>query len=169
MEIWKEVKGFEGIYQVSDFGRVKSLERKSLVRGGAYKTVKTKIIKNSLDNKGYQRVNLCHKGEKKTILVHRLVCLMFLENPKNKRTVNHKNGIPTDNRLTNLEWATDKENMDHSRYILNNTYNDREIKNKYTGEVYKSLRFVMDKTPFSKSHLCAMLNGKYPNKSKYTY
>jgi hypothetical protein len=169
MEIWKDIKGYEGIYQVSNLGNVKSLPKKRKVRGGKYSFKKERLLKNSLNNKGYYRVNLSFFGKNKAFLIHRLVCLSFLPNPENKRTVNHKNGIPKDNRLVNLEWATDKENIDHSRDVLKNNYNDRKLKNIETGKIYKSLRFVMDETEFSKSHLCAMLKGNYPNKSKFVY
>ena len=168
-ETWKYVKGFEGVYKVSSKGYVKSLSRKRKVCGGSYRLVKERILKNSLTNTGYYRVSLINLDTPKSMLVHRLVALAFIPNPENKRTINHKNGITIDNRVENLEWATDKENIDHSKFVLGNKYSDRKLINIETGEVYKSLRYVMHLTRFSKSYLCAMLNGTYPNKSKFKY
>jgi hypothetical protein len=117
MEIFKDVKGYEGIYQVSNFGRVKSLERKVRHSQGGYKIVKEKIMKSASVSRGYLSVDLSKNGESKNFLIHRLILIAFLFNPENKRTVNHINGIKTDNRLSNLEWMTDSENTCHAYKI----------------------------------------------------
>lgn len=106
VEIWKDIKGYEGIYQVSDLGRVKSLNYNHHGMEA--------ILKPSNRGNGYLFVVLCINKIKTNYLVHRLVCESFLPNPENKRTVNHKNGIKTDNRLDNLEWATHHENNKHA-------------------------------------------------------
>ena len=110
MEIWKEVKDYEGIYQVSNLGRIKSLSRLNL-RG--FK-IKEKIIKGGIDTHGYQMINLTKDGIRKTILVHRLVSKHYICNAFDKPDVNHKNGIKTDNRVSNLEWSTTQENVTHA-------------------------------------------------------
>ncbi len=103
MEIFKDIKGYEGIYQVSNLGNIKSYNK--------YK--EGKILIPYRINSGYEMVSL--RGcINKSYLIHRLVAKTFLLNPKNKREVNHINGIKTDNRLENLEWSTPSENMKHA-------------------------------------------------------
>jgi hypothetical protein len=108
-EIWLDIEGYEGYYQVSSKGRVKSLRRKDK-RGH---NLQERILKLGLVGKGYHAVKLCKAGIKKTALVHRLVALTFIPNPENKSEVNHKNGVKTYNFVVNLEWATSLENMKH--------------------------------------------------------
>lgn len=111
-EIWKDIKGYEGIYQVSNLGKVKSLLR-------------NKLFKVSLNKYGYPRVSF----KNKTYTVHRLVAEAFIPNPYNKPTVNHKNKIKTDNTVENLEWMTIGENNKH-RYDKPNMTIFKELMNK---------------------------------------
>lgn len=100
-EIWKDIEGHEGSYQVSNLGQVKSL-----------KYGKERILTPFIDQ-GYNKVTLSN-GKEKSVRCHRLEAIAFIPNPENKRTINHKNGIKNDNRLENLEWATDSENHRHA-------------------------------------------------------
>lgn len=111
-EVWKDVIGYEGLYQVSNKGNVKSLIYKRQ-NGNA------SILKLVTKNNGYIQVTLV-KDEYKSIQVHRLVAQMFIPNPENKPQVNHINGIRNDNRVENLEWVTASENQIHSHRILGN-------------------------------------------------
>lgn len=104
VEIWKDIEGYEGLYQVSNFGRVKSLPRNT-TKGGVIKPIKNKD--------GYLYIVLCQNGKVKTFKTHRLVAITFLNNPNNLPCVNHKNEIKTDNRLENLEFCS---------YQYNNSY-----------------------------------------------
>jgi len=97
MEEWKDVIGYEGFYLVSNLGNVKRV---------------SKNLKKTKQD-GREIVNLCANGKPKRIHVHRLVAKSFIKNPENKGTVNHKNGIKTDNYVDNLEWMTRIENTKH--------------------------------------------------------
>jgi hypothetical protein len=104
LEIWKDIKGYDGLYQVSNLGRVKSFV---IMPNG-------KILKPSIDNVGYSRNTLTKNKKPKHIYTHRLVAQAFIKNPKNKATVNHKDGNKLNNVPSNLEWCTQKENLQHA-------------------------------------------------------
>lgn len=100
-EIWKDIKDYEGLYQVSNNGKVKSIKRDI-------------ILKSSSNHKGYLYVILCKNNKSKVGRIHRLVAETFIPNPENKPQVNHINGIKADNNVNNLEWCTNTENLKHA-------------------------------------------------------
>lgn len=104
MEIWKDVVGYEGLYEVSSLGRVKSYVKNKSGR----------ILKNILLNSGYETVGLFFNGFTNRKLVHRLVAESFICNPDLKNTVNHIDGIKNNNFALNLEWSTQSENITHA-------------------------------------------------------
>lgn len=113
-EIWKDIEGYEGLYQVSNMGRVKSLEREYKSRGkyGEYiGRTKTRILKAGFNGDGYLQVALCRNSECKYVKVHKLVAKAFVPNDENKPTVDHINTIRHDNRACNLRYFTWKEQM----------------------------------------------------------
>ena len=144
LEVWKDISGYENRYQISNLGRVKSLSY-----GG--RTGIEKIMKPSVDTKGYNFVELRNKK----IKVHRLVALAFIPNPDNKECVDHINGIRNDNRVDNLRWCTNKENCNfplakknraQSKIGKLNTKISRPILqiNKDTGDIIKEYPSIME-------------------------
>lgn len=113
-ERWKDVVGYEGIYKVSNIGRVKSLNRTVQTKTGNKYRVKGKILKVYLDKYGYSIVSLRKNGKSNHCRVHRLMCIAFKPNPLNKPWVNHKDGSKSNNVLNNLEWSTPSENAKHA-------------------------------------------------------
>lgn len=99
-EIWKDIEGYEGLYQVSDLGRVKSFAT-------------SRVLKPYRNKAGYLLVYLCKNGKRKTHRIHRLVAQSFIPNPENKPEVNHLDENKTNNMVSNLEWSTRKENLNH--------------------------------------------------------
>jgi hypothetical protein len=112
-EIWKPIKGYEGRYEVSNLGRVKSLDRKSKNKATPEMIVKGRLIKDCNTN-GYRTLRLSLRNVPKMFYVHRLVCSAFVENPNNKKTVNHIDGDKTNNHYSNLEWTSLAENIRHA-------------------------------------------------------
>jgi hypothetical protein len=114
MEIWKDIQGYEGLYQVSNIGNVRSLNYSFKRKNGRIINIVGKVLKPSTQTKGYKFLSLCMNGNKKYFLLHRLVAKAFIPNLFNKPEVNHINGIKSDNSAGNLEWVTCLENMKHS-------------------------------------------------------
>lgn len=112
-EQWKPIKGYEGLYEISNKGRIKSLPKK-VKRGNGYMTTTTQIRTTHLDKNGYERITLSNKfGNKRNELVHRLVAIVFIPNPNNLSDVNHINEVKHHNFVENLEWCTHKHNCNH--------------------------------------------------------
>ena len=127
METWKPIEGYEGLYEVSDLGRVKSL-----------KFGQEKILKQQKDGWGYLQVNLCKDGHTKTLRVHRLVAEAFIQNPNNLETINHKDEVKTNNAATNLEWMSVKDNNNYgtrNKRITESLSKQVQMFDKYTGEL----------------------------------
>lgn len=112
-EIWKDIEGYEGLYQISNLGRVKSLKRYSKYKNSK-RFINEKIIKLQKSKNGYLRVELCKNNIKKKYLIHRLVGYAFLNNYDNNLEINHKDGNKQNNNVENLEWITRSENERHA-------------------------------------------------------
>ena len=158
-EIWRDIEGYESLYQVSNFGRVKSLNYRH--------TCKEKLLKAHKDKDGYLRVNLYKEGKKKTYGIHRLVAQAFIPNPDNLPQVNHKDEDKSNNRLDNLEWCSAEYNVNYG----SRTKRMAESKTNYpkfskqvlcveTGVIYPSTKQVERELGFANSNISAVCLGK---------
>lgn len=169
-EIWKPIPGFEGYYEASNLGRIKSLDRKMIsslgnefIKPGRIR----KLIRN--ESTGYYAVVLCGKT-KKTMTVHRLVALAFLENPDNLECVNHKNENKHDNRPENLEWCSKSYN---NHFGSKETASDKPViaKHLITGEetIYPNARTAAKQTGANYKNVSACCNGKRRKAAGYEW
>jgi len=159
MEIWKDVVGYESLYQVSNLGRVKSLYQK-----------KEKILKKCFTIDFYHRVNLCNKGKNKNFRVHRLVAEAFIPNINQKETVNHIDGNKQNNNVNNLEWATRKEQTEHAlRTGLFKPPICIKVIDTTTKKIYNNAKEVSLLFNINLSTLRAKLIGTRKNNTNYEY
>lgn len=154
MEIWKPIENYETQYAVSTHGRVKRISGfvKTDIKNNSQRLIKERILKQNKKRNGYLTVDLSKENEVKTISVHRLVALAFVENTEGKPQVNHINANKQDNRMDNLEWVTGLENRNHAKE--NNLYKNP---NK------KAVRCIELNKEFASSYEAA----EYTNNLKY--
>lgn len=123
-EIWKDIQGYEGLYQVSNLGRVRSLNKYD--RRGRFKEGKIKLISDN--GNGYCVVNLKVDGEQKSRSVHRLVAQAFIPNPNNLPEINHIDGNKKNNTISNLEWCDRSDNLRHAiKHKLHTKFGQRKV------------------------------------------
>ena len=170
-EIWKDIPNYEGIYQASNLGRIKSLERTRKGKNGSLVAVKEKILKPQINRNGYYQVCLHKQSIQKTYRVNRLVYEAFNGPIPENMQVNHINEIKTDNRLENLNLMTCKENINFgtgierchnqlingkcSKSVLQFTLDNILVKE------YPSIKQAGRETGFAHTNICACCNGKY--------
>ena len=155
MEEWKYVVDYEGLYKVSNKGRIFSI-------------LTNKILNPTLDEKGYYRVGLMKNGKRKNARVHRLVAIAFIPNPYNKPCINHIDEIKTNNIIENLEWCTVKENNIHGSKLERNAKSNREREHLLIGQfdkdnnlikIYNGLREVSD-AGFNSGNVSSCCTGR---------
>ena len=159
-EIWKEIKGYEGLYQVSNLGRVKSLKRYVNHSSNSKRIVNEKLLKPVVDNTKYYVVSLWKKNKHLRPHIHRLVAEAFIPNPQNKPHINHIDGNKLNNCINNLEWCTPRENVVHA-YKTGLNQNHRTI-NQYdlNGNFIKTWSSIKDAQSFYKtSHIGECCRG----------
>ena len=154
-EVWKSVLEYEGYYEVSNLGRVRSIDRiikKKLYLG--------KIIKES-DNQGYKMVNLSKNSKGKGKLVHRLVAYSFLDNPNGYPDVNHKDLNKTNNKLYNLEWISEKQNTEHAikNGAMNYLFGEKNFRSIFTYNQITDIRKEYWESLLSTSDLATKYNA----------
>ena len=187
-EVWKDIDEYEGFYQVSNMGRVKSLDRK-INRPVGKSKIKGKILKPCVTNKGYETVNLSKEGVEKLKTVHRLVATTFIPNPENKPCIDHVNTIRTDNRVKNLKWATYSENNNNEltrkrngkarkgrkisertkEKIRNGCTTKRKIMCIETGVIYESIREAERQTGIKNGGMRAVCKGERKTAGGYSW
>lgn len=178
MEEWKDIKGFEGYYQISNMGRVRSLTRDIHLAGNYHQTLQGKVMKNNPGTKGYEIIGLRKNGKVTMKMIHRLVAEAFVENPLGLPQVNHKDENIKNNVYTNLEWCTPKYNANYG------TRNQRcfESSKKYrkpvnqldigTGELIKRWEYVrqaMRETGINDSAIIRVCKGRYSQAGGYKW
>ena len=142
-EIWKPIKGYEGLYEISNRGSIKSLERE-IGNNGGIAIKKEAILTPQQIRCGYYRIGLTDENKKrKMFLVHRLVATAFIPNPQNKSEVNHIDGNKKNNNLENLEWCTRGENLKHA--YKTNLRTTEASKNNFKKMIEKHKRKVIQK------------------------
>ena len=164
METWKAIAGYEGIYEVSDLGRIKSL-----------KYGKEKILKPGKNHGGYLHVNLCKDGKVEQPKIHRLVAEAFIPNPNNLETVNHKDEVKTNNVASNLEWMSQKDNNNygtHNKRVAESLSKKVQMFDKSTCELlatFTSTREAERVTGIDHGNISACCNGKYKSSGGYIW
>lgn len=174
-EQWKHIKGYELLYDISNYGRVKSLEKKSIMNNRTYHT---KILKCHIDTKKYLDVDLSRNGESHRKRIHRLVAEAFIPNLNNLPQINHKDCNKWNNRVDNLEWCNNSENQQHafknglnSRKKYGESPRAKKI-NQYdlSGVLIKtwdSVIRIKEEKGYSDGFICQCCKGKY--KKAYNY
>ena len=172
MEEWREIEGYEGLYQVSNLGRVKSLKNHK----GTYRE---KILKPTSDKLKYERVALYKNGKQKRFQIHRLVATAFILNPNNLPCVNHIDENPSNNHVSNLEWCTYEYNINYGsrnkkvsekmkgKYIGSKHCKSKKVKCMTTGEIFDSIADAGRKYNIGTGDISKCCRGKLKSAGKH--
>ena len=156
-EIWKDIQNYEGSYQVSNYGRVKSLSRVDS-RGNKRNE---KILKGRKNRQGYYDVALCKNGKRKYCRINRLVAEAFIPNPNNYPITNHKDENPSNNHVDNLEWCTYKYNNNYGTCIKRRSKSkSKKVVCINTGEIFNSIKEAANITGANASNITQCCKGK---------
>lgn len=177
-EEWRDVVGYEGLYQVSNWGRIKSLSR---IDARGHKR-KEKILKVSINKYGYKVISLYKNSKEKKYFVHRLVAEAFIPNPDNLPEVNHiidDYEHRSDNRVENLEWCTRDYNVNYGdrnkrqsksmkgKFLGNKNPKSRKVRCITTDEVFDTIKEAGEKYNIAYQNICKCCRGKYKSAGKH--
>lgn len=170
MEEWRDIKDYEGCYQVSNLGRVKSVERVITRSNGRPHTVKERILKPAKNSRKYLNVRLLINGVGGSKAIHKLVAQAFIENPNGYTDVHHKNHNRSDNRVENLEWM---DRGEHHAIHDKEIHSKRVVQiNKISGEIircWESTREIERELGYNHRSISACARGESRYKSPYGY
>ena len=175
MEIWKSLKDYEDYFEISSIGNLRRIKFDDELNKKKFELPFYR--KPVLDKDGYLKYKIHINGKYKTFFAHRLVALNFIENPLNKKEVNHINGIKTDNRLENLEWVTASENRQHCIKFLNPNLSNEQNKKKIAKydldmnfiKEYDSLTQASVENDVNISYISMVCSGKKKSAKKFIY
>lgn len=173
-EIWKDIEGYEGLYQVSNLGRIKSLKRKDSLG----RTIQEKILKLSKTSWGYFRITLKKENKRKNFLVHRLVAKTFIPNPNNYLEVNHKDEDKLNNEIENLEWCDRNYNANYGtikerlaeqarKRVGVKSPVARKVRCITTGEIFTTIREASKKFNINACNISDCCRGKQKSAGKH--
>lgn len=169
-EIWRDVPNYEHLYEVSNLGNVRSLNKFVKTRGNGRRLIVGRVLKNLCGSGGYYHVSLYKECKQEIISIHRLIAKVFLPNPNNYPVINHIDSNRKNNDLSNLEWCTQKHNLQHARDCGRLNYDSQKIKiksfNPISGEFvyYNSINSVK-KYGFTPSLVCYCAKGIIKSKT----
>lgn len=176
MAEWRDIKGFEGLYQCSDEGEVRGVERQMAPSRGNKPRIKKSVKLKLVDHKGYLQVRLYKNGKQYSYLVHRLIAETFLPNDDPTKEVNHINECKSDNRVCNLEWISHIENVNHAtcqeRKVKNNKQRCEVIQLTKSGEFvaeYNSFKEAKRKTGINSTNISLCTRGKRKTAGGYKW
>lgn len=175
-EIWKPIEGYEGLYEVSNFGRVRSLDRYVRNNDAYNRKICGKIMKPHMNENGYMIVSLRNGGERhKKYRVHRLVALAFLPNPNNYTDVNHKDEVKHHNNLDNLEWCNRSYNSLYGtaqERLSKHKYHPVEMRDVNNGRIirkFESIKQASQDMNIKRSHISRVCRGERKTAGGYIW
>lgn len=179
-EEWRDIQGYEGLYQVSNLGRVKSLDKTIVMADGRNRHQKEKILKLQINKYGYYVITLWNNKVSKQVKVHRLVAIAFIPNPENLPQVNHIDEDKLNNKTGNLEWCTALENNHHSniairRHIIGTEASKKPVSQyEINGTLVASYESASEASrqigkPQGRSSICKCCNGQLNTYNGYVW
>lgn len=177
-EKWKSIYNYEGLYEISNIGNIRSCARYISCGRGEKQFRKSKILNPITTPKGYKRITISKDGEKKNFMIHRLVAQAFIPNPDNKPQINHIDGNKQNNNVTNLEWFTNGENQIHAwgtglnkgstgMFKGEKHRNAKSVVCKTTGEIFNYIKLASKIYGIDRSDISRCCNGKAKSAGKH--
>lgn len=169
-EIWKDIPNYEGLYQISNMGRVKSISHIVIDTLGRHFPVKEKIRKSVVDRNGYYHLKLIAHGHTKDFQIHQLVAQAFIPNPNHYKEINHKDEDKRNNKVSNLEWCTRKYNVNY--HNLPDRQGKKVAQYDKTGKlikIYPSIREAERETNITNQHIIRVCKGRRKSTGGYVW